>query len=161
MINIEDFDSNLLKIDKKSYKNIGICNIGYITIKKIDDYENIYSVNPLYLITGKGTGHIKENHGNKYLVSDSTDENKEVLKKHKELWDGIKNEIENINDGGYNSVDCKYGKDFTKIEFDTDDDFPSNKPLNLLRLTRIVRSVFEDESEFFPQVFLDEYLYEL
>ena len=50
MINIKKFDSNLLKIDKKSYKDIGIYNIGYITIKKIDDYENIYSVNPLYLI---------------------------------------------------------------------------------------------------------------
>ena len=36
MINIKDFDSRLLKIDKKSYKNIGIYNIGYITIKKID-----------------------------------------------------------------------------------------------------------------------------
>ena len=48
MINIKDFDSNLLKIDKKSYKNIGIYNIGYITVKKLDDYENIYSVNPLY-----------------------------------------------------------------------------------------------------------------
>ena len=41
MINIKKCDSNLLKIDKKSYKNIGIYNIGYITIKKIDDYENI------------------------------------------------------------------------------------------------------------------------
>ena len=41
--------SNLLKVDKKSYKGIGICNIGYITIKKIDDCKNIYSVNPLYL----------------------------------------------------------------------------------------------------------------
>ena len=40
MINIEDFDSNLLKIDKKSYKNIGTYFIGYITIKKIDEYEN-------------------------------------------------------------------------------------------------------------------------
>ena len=48
MINIKKFDSNLLKIDKKSYKDIGIYNIGYITIKKIDGYENIYSVNPLY-----------------------------------------------------------------------------------------------------------------
>ena len=45
MINIEDFDSSLLKINKKSYKNIGIYNIGYITIKKIDDYENIHSEN--------------------------------------------------------------------------------------------------------------------
>ena len=53
MINIEEFDSSLLKIDKKSYKNIGIYNIEYITIKKIDDYENIYSVSPLYLIISK------------------------------------------------------------------------------------------------------------
>ena len=50
MINIKNFESNLLKIDRKSYKNIGIYNIGYITIKKIDDCENIYSVNPLYLL---------------------------------------------------------------------------------------------------------------
>ena len=44
-INIKDVESNLLKIDRKSYKNIGISNIGYITIKKIDDCENIYSLN--------------------------------------------------------------------------------------------------------------------
>ena len=66
MINIKDFDSSLLKIDKKSHKNIGIYNIGYITIKKIDDYENIYSVNPSYLMIGKELGHIQENNGNKY-----------------------------------------------------------------------------------------------
>ena len=41
MININNFDLSLLKIGKKSYKNIGIYNTGYITIKKIDDYENI------------------------------------------------------------------------------------------------------------------------
>ena len=78
------------------------------------------------------------------------------IKKYKELWDGINNKIENINDG-----ECKYGKDFTKIKFDTDDDLPSNKPLNLHMLTIIVRSVFEDESKFYPQVYLDECLYEL
>ena len=46
MTNIENFDSNLLKIDKKSYRNIDIYYIGYITFKKSDDYEYIYSVNP-------------------------------------------------------------------------------------------------------------------
>ena len=51
MINIKDFDSSLLKIDKKIYKNIGIYNIGYIKIKK-NDYENIYRVNYLYLMIG-------------------------------------------------------------------------------------------------------------
>ena len=60
MINIKDFDSSLIKIDKKYYKNIGIYNIGYTTIKKIDDYENINSVNPLYLIIGKADEYIEK-----------------------------------------------------------------------------------------------------
>ena len=81
MINIKIFDSNILKIDKQSYKDIGIYNIGYITIKKIDDYENIYSVNPLYLIIVDGSGYIEEKGVNKYLIFDSADENKQLLKK--------------------------------------------------------------------------------
>ena len=85
MINIKDFDSSLLKIYKKSYKKIGIYNIGYITIKKIDDYEQYYDfddyINPLYLMIGEVIGRIEESNGNKYLIFDSTDENKEVLKK--------------------------------------------------------------------------------
>ena len=94
MINIKDFDSSLLKIDKNSNKNIGIYNIGYIAIKKMDDYENIHSISPLYLMIAEVIGHIEENNGNKYLVFDSTelhvvDENKEVLKEiHRTLgWD--------------------------------------------------------------------------
>ena len=51
IIDIKTFESTLLKIDKNhSYKNIGINNIGYIAIKKSDDCEHIYSVNPLYLL---------------------------------------------------------------------------------------------------------------
>ena len=67
----------MLKIDKTSYKNIGIYNIGYITIKRIDECENIYSVNPLYLRIDHANGYVEEKNGNKYLMFDSTDENKE------------------------------------------------------------------------------------
>ena len=134
--------SSLLKIDKKSHKNIGIYNIGYITIKKIDDYENIYSVNPLHLIISKAIGHIEENNENKYLVFDSSDENKDVFKKYIELWDEIKNKIEIINDDEF-----KYGKDFMEIKFDSGDDLPLNKPLNLHMVTIIVRSVIIKETE--------------
>ena len=70
IINIKDFDSSLLETDKKSCTNIGICNI---TIKMIDDYENINSVNPLYLMIGEVIGHIKEKNGSKYLVFDLAD----------------------------------------------------------------------------------------
>ena len=157
MINIKDFEPNLLKIDKKSYKNIDIYYIGYITIKKIDDYESIYSVNPLYLRINHASGYIEEKNGNKYLVFDSTDENKEVLKKYTELWDGIKNEIETINGGKKG----EYGKDFMKIKFDTDDKLPLNKPLKLHLLTLIVRCISEEDGKFYPQLYLDKFLYEL
>ena len=80
MVNIKKFDSNLLKIDKKSYKDIGIYNIGYITIKKIESYENVYSVNPLYLIVVHASAYIEEKGVNKYLIFDSADENKDLLK---------------------------------------------------------------------------------
>ena len=85
IIDLESFKSNLLKIDKKSYKDIGIYNIGYITIKKIADCKNIYSVNPLYLRITHANGYIEEINENKYLIFDSVGlhsihENKELLK---------------------------------------------------------------------------------
>ena len=108
IIDLKNFDARLLKIDKKSYKNIGIYNIGYITIKKIDDCENIYSVNPLYLLVNHASGYIEEKNGNKYLIfDDSVNENKGLLKKYADVWDGIKNEIKTINGGKEND----YGKE--------------------------------------------------
>ena len=85
MINIKNFDSSPLKIDKSSYKNIGIYSIGYITMKSISDYENINNVNPLYLIIGEIDGYIEENNGNKYLTFTSTDKNQIVLKKYTKI----------------------------------------------------------------------------
>ena len=79
MINIKNFQSNLLKIDEKSYKDIDIYYIGYITIKKFGDCENIHSVNPLYLIVHSATGHFKEKNNKKYSILDSTDKYEEVL----------------------------------------------------------------------------------
>ena len=58
IIDLKKIDAGLLKIDKKSYKGIGIYNIGYITKKKIDDCERIYIVNPLYLHIDHANGYI-------------------------------------------------------------------------------------------------------
>ena len=58
IIDIKDFQSKLLKTDKKTYKYIDIYNIGYITKKKFDDCEKIYSVNPLYLLIDHASGYI-------------------------------------------------------------------------------------------------------
>ena len=60
IIDLKHFDARLLKVDKNSYKNNDICYIGYITIKTIDDYESIYSVNPLHLRINHASGYIEE-----------------------------------------------------------------------------------------------------
>ena len=82
--------------------------LGYVTIKKIGDYNNINSVNHLYLMINEMTGHVEEKNENKYLVLDDIDENKEVLKKYEEVWEGIKKQIEIVNSG--NKIE--YGEDF-------------------------------------------------
>ena len=78
LINLKDFDSSLLKLDKKSSMDINIYYIGYV--KKKPEY-NINSVNPLYLLIAELDGYIEEKEGNKYLNIALTDSNSEVLKK--------------------------------------------------------------------------------
>ena len=154
MINLKNFNSNLLKIGKKHYKRISIYYIAYITIKKIDDCENIYSVNPLYLIVNYANGYIEEKNGNKYLIFDySVNENKTLLKKYADVWDGIKNQIKAINGNEENN----YRKDYMKIKFNSDDNLPLSKPLKIHATTIIIRSVFGEGSKHF----LDGTLYKL
>ena len=146
----------MLKIDKKSYKDIGIYNIGYITIKKIGDCKNIYSVNPLYLRITHANRYIEEINENKYLIFDSIDENKELLKKYNDVFNGIRDKIKEIN-----SDECDYEKGYMKIKFNSDDYLPLNKPLTFHNMTRTIRSVFKEDGKLYPQVFLDDTLYEL
>ena len=96
IIDLKDFDARLLKIDKKSYKNIGVYNIGYLTIKKINDCENINSVNPLYLRVDHASRYIEEKGANKYFVFDSTDENKEFKKKYNDAFNEIRDKIKEV-----------------------------------------------------------------
>ena len=73
------------------------------------------------------------------------------------VWSGFKNWIEKINDG----TSGEYGKDYMKIKFSSDDDLPLNKQLKFLSITIIVRTVFEEDGKYYPQIFLDECLYEV
>ena len=84
IINIKHFDADLLKIYKKSYKNIDIYYIGYITMKN-SDYVKINSVNTLYLIINKVDGCIEEINGNKYLTLVSTEKQRSINKVHRTL----------------------------------------------------------------------------
>ena len=104
MINIKNFGSNLLKIDKESYKDIDIYYTGYITIKKFGDCENIHSINLLYLIIHSATGHFEEKNDKKYLIIDSTD-------KYEDFLSGIRSEIKTLNGG----KEVFYKKNYAKV----------------------------------------------
>ena len=124
--------------------------------EKIDDCENIYSGNPLYLHIDHAVGYVEKKGVNKYLVFDSTDQNKELLKIYNDVWNGIKNKIKEVSDS-----ECDYEKDYTKIKFNSDDNLPLNKPLKFHSMTITIRSVFEEDGKLYPQLFLDDSLNEL
>ena len=163
MIYLENFDSNLLKINKAHYKVINIYYIGYITNKKIDNCKNVHRVNPLHLLVNQANRYAEEKNGNKYLLfDDSVNETRELLKKYIDSLDGIKNEIKAINVGECNSVEENdYGKDYMKTKFNSNNNLPLNKPLRFHAMTIILRSVFEENGKLYPQVFLADTLYEL
>ena len=152
---LKNFDAGLLKIDKKSYWGIDIHNIRYIKKNKIDDCKNINSANHLYLNITHANWYIEEKGVNKYLVFDSmklhsTDENKELIKKYNDGFDLIRDKIKKIN-----SNKCDYENHYMKIKFNSDDDLPLNKQLKFLLMTITIRSVSEEDSKLYPQVFLE------
>ena len=99
---------------------------------------------------------LKKKNGNKYLIFDSVDANKKLLKKYNDIWNGIKNKIKEVSDG-----ECDYEKDYMKIKFNSDDNLPLNKTLKFRLMTITIRSVFSESGKFYPQLFLHDTLYEL
>ena len=101
-------------------------------------------------------GYIEEKNESKCMIFDFIDENKELLKKYQDVWNGIKKKIKVISSG-----ECDYEIDLMKIKFNSDDDLPLNKPLKFHAVTMIIRSVFEEDGKLYSQVFSDDALYEL
>ena len=134
--------------------NINIYYIGYVTKKS--EY-NINCANPLYLLISELDGFTEEKNGCKYLNIALTDSNNDVLIKYAKVWSGTKNQIKKINNGSVGG----YGKDYMKIKFDSDDNLPLNKILNFRVLTIIIRNIFEKDDKYYPQIFLDDCLYEI
>ena len=78
------------------------------------------------------------------------------IKKYNDVFDGIRDKIKEIN-----SDECDYEKDYMKIKFNSDDNLPLNKPLNFHNMTIIIKSDFKEDGNLYPQIFLDDTLYEL
>ena len=150
IIDSKTFDSKNLKLDEKTYKDLDIYNIGYVTIKKIGDCYDVNSVNPLYLHIDNASGYIEEKESNKCLIFDSTDENKELLKRYNDVLSGLIDKIKKIDDDW-----LEYKKDYTNIKFNSIDNLPLNKPLKFYQMTITIICVISEEYKLYPQVFLD------
>ena len=109
----------------------------------------------MYLLIDHVNGYIEEKGVTKYLAFDSADKNKELLKKYN-VWNGIKNKIKEVTNS-----ESDYEKDYMKIKFNSDDNLPLNKPLKFHLMTITIRSVFEEDGKLYPQLFLNDTLYEL
>ena len=90
------------------------------------------------------------------MVFAYTDKKKEILEKYAKLWNEIKNQIETINGGKR----IEYKKDFMKIRFESDDDLSLGKVLSIHNLIIVNKSVLQEDSKYYPQVFLHECGYE-
>ena len=104
----------------------------------------------MHLIIHSATGYFKEKNGEKYLILD-------LIEKYEEVFSGILSEIETINGG----EKLFYKKNYAKIGVNTNDDIHLNKPLKFPSLTIIIRCIFHNGKKLYPQIYLDECLYEL
>ena len=151
LIDIKNFNSNNLKLDKKCVLSNDVCYIGYIAKKP---QYNISSVNLLYLMIRKIKGHFEEVVEDKYLIISS--DNGGIMQKYHEVFDGIKEIIKKINDYSY---PIKYDDNYMKIKFNTNDNILLNKIIYFPTITIAIRSVTQKDGNCYPQVFLDECLY--
>ena len=110
-------------------------------------------LNPLYLHIDHASGYVEEKGANKYLVFDSADQNKKLLKKY-DVLNGIKKKIKEVSDSEFD-----YEKDYMKIKFNSDVNLPLNKPLKFPLVTITIRCAFEKGGTFYPQLFVDDSLY--
>ena len=102
-----------------------------------------------YLIFNKVNGYFEETNGNKYLMLVPTNESKEKIEKYKELLIKIRDPVKSIT------------IQFMRIKSILDDELPLNKMIEIPTITIVVRAVFHENNKYYPQVFLDEYLYKL
>ena len=151
LVNILNFEASNLKVDKKSWKDVDIYYIGYVDKDKPSEWK-INSVNPLYLIVNRVFCFVGEKNGAKYLKIDKGN----VLNNWNQVFTGIKYDI-----GKLSSEEVVYESDYDKIKFATDDSLPFGKLIYFPTLTVVIRCVFKQNGVHYPQVYLDDCLYQI
>ena len=160
MVYLDDFNVDLIEIVRRESRiDVDVYYIGYIVYKP---QYNINSVNPLYLIIRNLVGHIEkiERSSDRYLVVDES--NKKVINVFDKLWKLIKDEINMLikrNDKiTFGNVINKISQ-YNKLRFSFDVDLPVNTLIEFHSLTIVINCVIEKGHKYYPEIYLDECLY--
>ena len=150
---LDEFNESKIKVDKKDFNDIGIYYLGYEHKKKILECDVINSINPLYLRIVDVNGQFEKGKDIAWylIISDDDDD---VYKKLTDIFEGIKNKI---IEKTWDAV--KYDKDYMKMKFESNNFLPADKDINIHLATIIIRSLFAQDGEYYPQLFLDDGLY--
>ena len=122
----------------------------------IIEYVEIFGVNPLYLVFRSVNGYFEEINKIKYLTLVLTVESNEKIKKYEELFSKIRDLVRSIT-----RDPDDYEEKYMKIKFNSDDELPLNKTIEIPTITIVVRAVFNESNKYYLQVFLDKYLYKI
>ena len=160
MVYLDDFDVKLVKVVRRESRiGVDIYYIGYV----LEPKDDINSINPSYLIVRHLFGHIEKIEGSsdRYLVVDEN--HKEVINVFDKLWKFIKDEINRLikrNDKiTFGNADNKISG-YNKLRFSSDVDLPLDTLIELHMLTIVINCVIEKGNKYYPEIYLDEFLYE-
>ena len=152
IIDLDEFDESKIKVDKKGYNDIDIYHLGYEHKKKISECNVINRVNPLYLRIVYLNGQFeKGKYDTWYLVISYKDD---VYGKLMDIFESIKNKI---TEKTWDIVE--YDQEYMKIKFESDNILSTDKDVNIRMATIIIRTIFAQDSRYYPQLFLDSGLY--
>ena len=154
LINLDKFDGSKIKVDKKDFSNIDIYYLGYEHKKKISKSNVTNSVNPLYLRIINMNGKFKKDKDDAWCLITSSDD--EVFEKLMDIFESIKKKI---TEKTWDVVE--YDKDYMKIKFESNNIFSADKDVNIHLATIIIRAIFAQDGKYYPQLLLDDGLYEL
>ena len=160
MVYLDAFDVKLVKVVRRESRiGVDIYYSGYV----LEPDDDINSINLLYLIVRHLFGRIEKIEGSsdRYLVVDEN--NKEVINVFDKLWKFVKYEIDTLikrNDkitfgNAYNKI-----SEYNKLRFSSDVDLSLDTLIEFHMLTIVINCVIEKGNNYYPEIYLDECLYE-
>ena len=152
IINLDEPDESKIKAEKKDFNGIDTYYLDYENKKKISECNVMNSVNPLYLRIININGQFEKGKDDAWylVISD-----KDAYKKLVDIFENIKNKS---TEKTWDVVE--YDKDYMKIKFESNNIFPIDKDVNIYTATIIIRAIFAKDGKYYPQLFLDDGLYE-